>query len=80
MKIIRTRRGRIALVAAIVSAMAIVSGLSVGGAAASRHSNITLTIDVFGDFGYHSLYTQYEASHPGITIKEDAMKQFAVIE
>lgn len=71
MKIIRTRRGRIALVAALVAAMAIVSGLSVNRASASRHSNITLTVDVFGDFGYHNLYTQYEASHPGITIKED---------
>jgi cellobiose transport system substrate-binding protein len=55
----------------VVAAAAAVSGLSVTAASASRRSNITLTIDVFGDFGYHDLYQQYEASHPGITIKED---------
>ncbi|HZT85973.1 MAG TPA: extracellular solute-binding protein [Gaiellaceae bacterium] len=70
MKSIRTRRGRLVL-AVVVAAVAAVSGLSVTAASASRHANITLTIDVFGDFGYHDLYTQYEASHPGITIKED---------
>jgi len=69
-KSIRTRRGRLVL-AVVVAAVAAVSGLSVTAASASRHANITLTIDVFGDFGYHDLYTQYEASHPGITIKED---------
>src|SRR5207248_3735693 len=62
---------RLVLVAAVVAVLATVSGLSVKGASAAKRSNITLTIDVFGDFGYHDLYTQYEASHPGITIKED---------
>jgi cellobiose transport system substrate-binding protein len=70
-KSIRARRGRLVLVAAVLAAVAAVSGLSVAAASASRHSNITLTIDVFGDFGYHALYQRYEASHPGITIKED---------
>jgi cellobiose transport system substrate-binding protein len=63
------RRGRLGLVVLVVAALT--AGLSVTAASASRHSNITLTIDVFGDFGYHALYQQYEASHPGITIKED---------
>jgi cellobiose transport system substrate-binding protein len=63
------RRGRLVLAALAVAVLT--AGLSVTAASASRHSNITLTIDVFGDFGYHNLYTQYEASHPGITIKED---------
>ena len=71
MKSILKRRGRLVLVAAVVAVLATVSGLSVKGASAAKRSNITLTIDVFGDFGYHDLYTQYEASHPGITIKED---------
>jgi cellobiose transport system substrate-binding protein len=66
---ILARRGRLVLVAFVVAALT--AGLSVTAASASRHSNITLTIDVFGDFGYHALYQQYEASHPGITIKED---------
>lgn len=71
MKSIRTRRGRLVLAAVVVAAVAAVSGLSVTAASASRHSGITLTIDVFGDFGYKALYQRYEASHPGITIKED---------
>jgi cellobiose transport system substrate-binding protein len=71
MKGIFKRRGRLVLVAAVVAVLATVSGLSVKGAAAAKRSNITLTIDVFGDFGYHDLYQQYEAAHPGITIHED---------
>jgi cellobiose transport system substrate-binding protein len=31
---------------------------------------ITLEVMVFGQFGYEDLYKQYEASHPGIKIKE----------
>jgi cellobiose transport system substrate-binding protein len=71
---ILARRGRLVLVVFIVAALA--AGLSVTAASASKKSNITLTIDVFGDFGYHALYKQYEASHPGITIKEDT-EQYA---
>jgi len=71
MKSILKRRGRLVLVAAVVAVLATVSGLSVKGASAAKRSNITLTIDVFGDFGYNDLYQQYMASHPGITIKED---------
>jgi cellobiose transport system substrate-binding protein len=71
MKSIFKRRGRLVLVAAVVAVLATASGLSVKGASAAKRSNITLTIDVFGDFGYHDLYQQYEASHPGITIHED---------
>ena len=32
---------------------------------------MTLRVDLFGDFGYHDLYKQFEAAHPGVTIKED---------
>jgi cellobiose transport system substrate-binding protein len=67
---ILARRGRLVLVVFVVAALA--AGLSVTAASASKKSNITLTVDVFGDFGYHDLYKQYEASHPGITIKEDS--------
>jgi cellobiose transport system substrate-binding protein len=70
-KRIHARRGRIVL-AVLVAAGVVTSALAASGASASRHANnITLTIDVFGDFGYHNLYKQYEATHPGITIKED---------
>ena len=72
MRFIHGRRRRSVLVATLVAAGAIAAAaFTAAGASASRHSNITLTIDVFGDFGYHDLYQQYMASHPGITIKED---------
>ena len=32
---------------------------------------MTLRVDLFGDFGYHDLYKQFETTHPGVTIKED---------
>src|SRR5262245_56199734 len=32
---------------------------------------ITLTVNLFGDFGYKELYEQYRATHPNITIKEN---------
>ena len=40
-------------------------------ASAKSHATITLRVSLFGDFGYHDLYKQYEASHPNIDIKED---------
>jgi cellobiose transport system substrate-binding protein len=66
-----SRRSRIGLIAVLIAATAVAAGLVARSAAASQRSGITLTIDVFGDFGYHDLYAQYEAAHPGITIKED---------
>ena len=65
------KRGRIVLAAMLLAVGATVAALAATAAFARSHDNITLTIDVFGDFGYHDLYQQYEASHPGITIKED---------
>ena len=35
------------------------------------HENVTLRVNLFGDFGYHDLYKQFEKAHPGVTIKED---------
>jgi cellobiose transport system substrate-binding protein len=40
-------------------------------ASAKSQGNTTLRVDLFGDFGYHDLYKKFEASHPGVTIKED---------
>jgi len=55
----------------LIAAVAITASLAATSASATRHDSITLTVDVFGDFGYQDLYKQYQASHPGITIKED---------
>jgi cellobiose transport system substrate-binding protein len=64
-------RSRKLIAAAVVIAAIVGSAVAATTAAGRSHDDITLTVDVFGDFGYHDLYTQYEASHPGITIKED---------
>jgi cellobiose transport system substrate-binding protein len=40
-------------------------------ASATTHDTTTLRVDLFGDFGYHDLYKQFEKAHPGVTIKED---------
>ncbi len=39
-------------------------------AAAGESGKITLTVNVFGNFGYQDLYKQYQASHPNVTIVE----------
>jgi cellobiose transport system substrate-binding protein len=65
------RSTRKALVAALLVAGLVAAAISAETAVAKTHDNITLTVDVFGDFGYKALYQQYEEAHPGITIKED---------
>jgi cellobiose transport system substrate-binding protein len=66
----RWRRKRTLTVLLVVAAV-VGAGWSAATAAGKSHANITLTVDVFGDFGYHDLYQQYMQSHPNITIKED---------
>ena len=68
----RTPRRRVTSLAAVL----VLSGLCLTGwlvtsAAGGRQDKITLHVGLFGDFGYHDLYTKYEASHPNIDIKED---------
>lgn len=64
------RKWKAAAVALLVTGL-VAAGITAGTAVGKSHDNVTLTIDVFGDFGYHDLYQQYMQSHPGITIKED---------
>ena len=61
-----------------IVSICVVAGLVGAGYAATtaagktgKTQDVTLNVSLFGDFGYHDLYKQYEASHPGITIKED---------
>ncbi|MEV8532397.1 extracellular solute-binding protein [Streptomyces sp. NPDC051211] len=48
------------------------SGTSTGSAGSGKAGEITLTIDLFGSFGYQEagLYAEYEKLHPGVTIKQ----------
>jgi len=63
----------LALVGGVVAAVAV--GL-VATTASARSRDVTLNVSLFGDFGYHELYKQYEAAHPGVTIKE-AIQSYA---
>jgi cellobiose transport system substrate-binding protein len=56
-----------------LAVLLVAAAVCVGWAASTagaKSADVTLTVNLFGDFGYHDLYKQFEASHPGITIKE----------
>jgi cellobiose transport system substrate-binding protein len=70
---VRRSRKRAALFGAVaVAATAVITlGIVAGTASGGRQDTITLHVGLFGDFGYHDLYKQFEAAHPNIDIKED---------
>jgi cellobiose transport system substrate-binding protein len=57
------------LVALVLAACS--SGSSNDSGSGSGNEKVELRVDLFGDFGYHDLYKQFEAAHPNVTIKED---------
>ncbi|MFF8289749.1 extracellular solute-binding protein [Streptomyces sp. NPDC016309] len=61
------RLGAVALAGALLAACG--SGASDGAASDGR---VTITVDLFGSFGYKEagLYAEYEKLHPGVTIKQ----------
>ncbi len=46
-------------------------GSSSGSGGSPTDEKITLTVNLFGDFGYKDLYAQYQQAHPNVTIKEN---------
>lgn len=58
------------LAAAVLAVALTAVGWVASTASARPHADVTLTVSLFGDFGYHDLYKQYEKAHPGVTIKE----------
>ena len=68
----RMRGGRswklFAVIGAVVTTVTV--GLVATTASAKSDQDVTLTVSLFGDFGYHDLYKKYEKAHPGVTIKE----------
>jgi cellobiose transport system substrate-binding protein len=56
-------------------ALLLLGPLAACGATSSGSSDpnekVTLTVNLFGDFGYKDLYAQYQQAHPNITIKEN---------
>jgi cellobiose transport system substrate-binding protein len=67
-----SRQGRRKVAALIILAAGVTAAAVVASTASAKpHATITLRVSLFGDFGYHDLYKQFEASHPNIDIKED---------
>jgi len=64
-----TRR-RLAAVAVVAATALLGTTACGGGDDAAADGPITLTVDVFGQFGYADLYQEYMASHPGVKIVE----------
>jgi len=65
----RRRWQVLAVTGGLIAAVAV--GLVATTASARSRDDVTLRVSLFGDFGYHDLYKQYEAAHPGVTIKEE---------
>ncbi|GAA3879412.1 extracellular solute-binding protein [Leifsonia kafniensis] len=65
------RTQAVAAVAGAAAFALIASGCSAstGDKPAGSDNPIELTVTTFGTFGYDDLYKQYEADHPGVTIK-----------
>src|SRR6185369_17635188 len=66
------RRRSLAAVAILATAALglVACGKSDDGNTGTSAEQITLNVDVFGNFGYEELYKQYMASHPNIKIVE----------
>jgi cellobiose transport system substrate-binding protein len=66
------RRSAVAVLGAAALAVATLAagcGNSGDGAGGSNEK-ITLTVDLFGQFGYTALYKEFEASHPNVSVRE----------
>ena len=66
----QVRRPRAFAAVLLVAAVVGVGFAATTASGKSSAEEVTLTISLFGDFGYHDLYKQYEKAHPGVTIKE----------
>ncbi|WP_328342586.1 ABC transporter substrate-binding protein [Micromonospora sp. NBC_00421] len=63
-------RRRLAVIALVATTALLTTTACGGDDEAADGGPVTLTVDVFGQFGYEKLYRQYEADHPGIKIVE----------
>lgn len=76
-KVTQRRLHRRSLAAVLVVTALASMGYAASTAAGKPQQEVTLTVSLFGDFGYKDLYRQFERSHPGVTIKE-SIQDYAV--
>jgi cellobiose transport system substrate-binding protein len=69
------RFGKALAVATVVALLA--AGCGGGGDEDAAAGKITLTVKTFGQFGYDDLIKSYEASHPGIQVKQENIAKLA---
>ncbi|MGW1747293.1 ABC transporter substrate-binding protein [Streptomyces sp. NPDC002092] len=67
------RLGAVALAGALLAAC----GSGSSGSSADKGGKVTITIDLFGTFGFKEagLYKEYEKLHPNVTVKETSTEQ-----
>ena len=76
-KLTHRRRPRLALAGLLVTAVAATGFAASTASGKPQAQSTTLTVSLFGDFGYKDLYRKFERSHPGVTIKE-SIQDYAV--
>ncbi|MGN9776085.1 extracellular solute-binding protein [Micromonospora sp. H33] len=65
-----TSRRRLAAVAFLAATTLLATTACGGGGDDAGDGTVTLTVDVFGQFGYDELYKEYMAANPGVKIVE----------
>ncbi|GGU43443.1 ABC transporter substrate-binding protein [Lentzea flava] len=65
------RSTRALLATTLLGALVATSACGGGGTADAGNGTTTLVVKTFSQFGYADLYKEYEAGHPGVTIKEE---------
>ncbi|MFJ8647685.1 ABC transporter substrate-binding protein [Streptomyces sp. NPDC093546] len=72
MPIARAARRAAVRLGAVALTGALLAGCGAGASDEASDGTVTLTVDLFGSFGYKEagLYAEYEKLHPGITIKQ----------
>ncbi|MEU7278112.1 extracellular solute-binding protein [Streptomyces sp. NPDC045431] len=72
MPIARAARRAAVRLGAVALTGALLAGCGAGASDEASDGRVTLTVDLFGSFGYKEagLYAEYEKLHPGITIKQ----------
>jgi len=72
MRIATTRRPALLLGVGVVLASSLLAGCGKGtDQPVAPNAPVTLTLNLFGDFGYKELYDKYRETHPNVTIKEN---------
>lgn len=64
-----SRRGRLAAAALATVTVFGVAACGSDSTGTTNNGKVELVLDIFGDFGYQDLITQYQNSHPGVTVK-----------